>query len=301
MNFFLQRSNMKILFYNNHENRLRAGWRILIFSALLMSGVLLFSTLTGGSLSFSIFMALFILPLIWFAAKKLDKRSIRNYGFAPSRSWVRDFAAGNIMAAVSMSCILLISLGMDWVRIDKVQFRFFDIQFIIGIFYTLVLMTAVSIWEEIYFRSFLITNLKEGLYLRVWGNRGAVMLAVIFSSLIFGLMHYWNPNAGWTSTLNISIAGMVFAYPYIVTNSIAIPIGMHLSWNYFQGVVFGFPVSGTTFEHILMTVDVTGPEVFTGGRFGPEAGAAGLIGLMILLICNGIYLSRYCKQKLSVR
>ncbi|WP_158278697.1 CPBP family intramembrane glutamic endopeptidase [Rhodohalobacter mucosus] len=283
---------MKILFYNNHENRLRAAWRILIFSVLLLSGMLLFSVLTSGSSAFSIFMALFIVPLIWFAAKKLDKRSIRNYGLSLSGSWVRDFAAGNIMAAASMTFLFLISLTMDWVRIDAFQFHF-DIQFISGLLYLLLLMTAVSVWEEIYFRGFLITNLKEGLYLRSWGNRGAVLLAVLISSVFFGLMHSWNPNADWASTLNISIAGLVFAYPYIVTNSIAIPIGMHLSWNFFQGAVFGLPVSGTTFEHILMTVDVTGPEVFTGGQFGPEAGAAGLIGLMMLLICNRVYLSRF--------
>ena len=288
---------MKILFHNPYENRLRAGWRILIFSALLLSGLVFFSALTRGSIGFSIYMALFILPLMGFAARKLDKRPLRSYGYPASGSWLRDFAAGNLMAAVSMSSILCISLGMDWITIETIQLHFFDIQFINGILYSLILMTAVSMWEELYFRSYLITNLKEGFYLRIWGNRGAVLLAAILSSLFFGMMHLWNPNAGWFSTLNISIAGMVFAYPYIVTNSIAIPIGMHLSWNYFQGVVFGFPVSGSMFEHVLLTIEITGPEVFTGGQFGPEAGAAGLLGLMILLMCNEIYLSRYYKKK----
>jgi uncharacterized protein len=296
-----QRSIMKTLFYNDFENRLRAGWRIVIFSCVLMAGIALFSTVTGGSFGFALFMALFVLLLIWFASARLDKRPVQEYGIKKSKKWFRDFAAGNLMAAVSMSCIVIISLGMGWLKIEEFNYNLLDMQLLGGLLFTLIVMTAVSIWEEIYFRSFLITNLKEGLHFRIWGKTGAVMLAVVISSGIFGLMHFWNPNANLASTLNISIAGMVFAYPYIITNSIAIPIGMHLSWNYFQGAVFGLPVSGNLFDQMLMVVDVTGPEAFTGGSFGPEAGAAGLLGLMILLTCNEIYLSRFYRNKPHTR
>jgi hypothetical protein len=48
-------------------------------------------------------------------------------------------------------------------------------------------------------------------------------------------------------------------------------MGLHLGWNFFEGPVFGFPVSGTSsFRLIRHTVD--GPTTLTGGQFGPEAG-----------------------------
>jgi uncharacterized protein len=287
---------MKALFYNKFENRLRAGWRILIISSFLLAAIVIFSFLSGSGAAFAFPLSIAVLLLLWFASKKLDKRPFSEYGFAFSKTWFRDFAAGNIMAGAAMSVIVLIKLSMDWMVIDDVQFNFMNAGFIGGLLYILVLMLAVSIWEEAYFRSYLITNFKEGIHFKWLGNSAPVLIAVVLSSLIFGLLHAGNPNASWISTLNISIAGMVFAYPYIITKSIAIPIGMHLSWNYFQGAVFGLPVSGNQFDQIFMVVSVTGPEVFTGGSFGPEAGAAGLLGLMVLLTLNEVYITAFCKK-----
>jgi hypothetical protein len=63
---------------------------------------------------------------------------------------------------------------------------------------------------------------------------------------------------------------------------------MHISWNFFQGHVFGFPVSGNTASEatILETAD-RGPGLWTGGAFGPEAG---LIILPASLVAAGAIL-----------
>lgn len=210
-----------------------------------------------------------------------------------NRKWLIDFAAGNLMAAAAMGVIVLISLSMGWMAIHDVRYNFLDFAFTYSMGFTLTVMIGVSVWEETYFRGYLITNLKEGFRNRAISRSGAVVAAVLVSSLIFGLLHAGNPNASWISTLNISIAGLVFAYPYIVTKSLAIPVGMHLSWNYFQGAVFGLPVSGSQFDQMLMVTEITGPETFTGGTFGLEAGAAGLFGLMVLLTLNEVYITLF--------
>ena len=287
---------MKTIFYNKFENRLRSGWRILIISTLLFSSIALFSVLLGGSYSFAFPLAFVMIALLWFASKKIDKRTYSEFGISVSKKWFLDFLAGNVMAAVAMGIIVIIQLSMNWMLIEEFQFNFLDTTFTGGLLFTLLLMLAVSIWEETYFRSYLITNIKEGTHFKWVGNSGATLLAVVLSSAFFGIMHFGNPNATWISTLNISVAGMVFAYPYIITKSIAIPIGMHLSWNYFQGAVFGLPVSGSQFDQIFMVVSVTGPDVFTGGNFGPEAGAAGLLGLMILVTLTESYITTFYKR-----
>jgi uncharacterized protein len=287
---------MKQFFYSRYDDRLRMPWRVLLISTLLFSAIIVFSLLHGAGYGFTIPVACTMMLLLWFAAKKVDNRPFSDFGFEWSGKWVRDFVSGNLMAGAAMGTIVLIGLGMDWMTVESIQFTSLSGSFVWGVVWILVVMIAVSVWEEAYFRSYLITNFSEGFQGRFLGKDNAVLLAVIASSAIFGLMHYGNPNAGWISTLNISIAGMVFAYPYITTRSIAIPLGMHLSWNYFQGVIFGLPVSGNQFDHMLIIVDVTGPEVFTGGDFGPEAGAAGLLGLMVLLTLNEIYISRFYKK-----
>ena len=240
---------------------------------------------------FTIVLALVMIGILWIGSRKIDRRPISEYGIKFNSRWVKDFFAGNILAALAMGGIVLIHIAMDWIDISLRQFLQPPEGFYLGLGITLVFMVAVSFWEETYFRGYLIRNLEEGLHFKKTGKSLAVIGAVVISSLFFGFTHLGNPNASWISTLNISIAGMVFAYPYIITKSLAIPLGMHLSWNYFQGAVFGLPVSGNQFEHMLMVAETTGPETFTGGNFGPEAGAAGLLGLMILLTLNEIYLT----------
>ena len=285
-----------MIFYNRYENRLRMIWRVLIVTTVLMAAIVLFSYVSTTGYGFTIPLAVTMMLLLWFASKKVDKRPYSDYGFEFTGTWFRDFAAGNLMAALAMAAIVSISLGMDWMVIESFRTSSISASFISGLSYILVVMIAVSIWEEAYFRSYLISNFTEGFQGRWMYMGGATLIAVLLSSMVFGLLHYGNPNASWVSTLNITIAGMVFAYPYIVTKSIAIPVGMHLSWNYFQGAVFGLPVSGNQFDQTLMVVDVTGPEVFTGGSFGPEAGAAGLLGLMILLTLNEVFITRFYKK-----
>ena len=100
--------------------------------------------------------------------------------------------------------------------------------------------------------------------------------AVVLSSVVFGLAHIFNPNAGWISTLGIIAAGFFLAFGYLRTRQLWLPIGLHIGWNFFLGPVFGFPVSGLEPFHLL-GLNVSGPDLITGGAFGPEAGLVGLV------------------------
>ena len=287
---------MRTIFYNDNEKRFRAGWRILITTMLAFSILILLAAFIPWQLGFQVVLAAAVLLVLFFASKNIDKRSFHEFGFELNQSWFKDFLAGNGMAIIAMGAIVLFARQMGWFTLVGVDFTLFEPKFLIGLFSSLLFMIAVSVWEEAYFRSYLITNIKEGMQFNRLDNRIPIVIAVLLSSFIFGFAHITNPNASVISSLNITLAGIVLAYPYIVTKSIAIPVGMHLSWNYFQSVVFGLPVSGQPLEPSILRFETPGPEIYTGGNFGPEAGIIGLLGLIFMWSLSYFYIVRFYKK-----
>ncbi len=71
------------------------------------------------------------------------------------------------------------------------------------------------------------------------------------------------------------------------------PIGYHIAWNFFQGNVFGFNVSGTT-VHGIYNIYALKNNVLTGASFGPEGGILTTIVIVIgLLIVSKIKLNEH--------
>jgi hypothetical protein len=120
---------------------------------------------------------------------------------------------------------------------------------------------AVSVPEEIVFR---------GVILRISEERLGTWLALLFSSLWFGLVHMDNPNAGLWEGLAIAVfAGPLLGACYLVTRRLWLAIGAHALWNLAEGGIFGTTVSGYEVPGILVS-RMSGPEWLTGGAFGPE-------------------------------
>ena len=103
---------------------------------------------------------------------------------------------------------------------------------------------------------------------------------VILSSLIFALMHLGNPNVSVMAVLGLIAAGFFLAFGYLRTRHLWLPIGLHIGWNFFEGTVFGFQVSGLDIYRLIEQT-VQGPQIFTGGEFGPEAGLILIPGLAL--------------------
>ena len=83
------------------------------------------------------------------------------------------------------------------------------------------------------------------------------------------------------SFLNIFLAGVFLSLGFILTGELALPIGLHIAWNFFQGAVFGFPVSGVAGGQPVH-IDRAGKHWLDDWRcFGPEAGGIGILAMLL--------------------
>lgn len=287
------------IFINPNENRLRAGWRVLLQLFLMVFFVGLGTYLipfihnNPGRLINVIPSFIGTLISIWIAARLLDKRPIREYGLRINKKWWREFGAGILIGIITFGVIFLLEWSLNWIEITNFGWeRASSTPFIVLLAGYFGAMLLVGFYEEMFSRGYQILNLVEGLRFEKVGTRGAVFIAVLITSSLFGMLHAGNPNASIISVFNIMLAGFVLAIPYLLTGSLAISIGLHFSWNFAQGGIFGFPVSGINFRTSILQIEQNGTELWTGGAFGPEAGAIGIIGMALLIGLSMAYIHR---------
>jgi membrane protease YdiL (CAAX protease family) len=209
---------------------------------------------------------------VWLAGRFLDRRAFSDFGFHLGGGWWLDLLFGMALGALLISTIFLVELGLGWVEVVGV-FETFGGPFALSVLLPVAVYLCIGFSEETVSRGYQLKNAAEGLDYPALGPRGAVLLAWVLSSAFFGLLHADNPGATFASTLNIVLAGLMLGFGYVISGELAIPIGLHITWNFFQGAVYGLPVSGFgPFGATFLVTEQTGPKAWTGGPFGPEAG-----------------------------
>jgi uncharacterized protein len=303
---------MESPFWNREEKRPRAVWRLLLhtiflFTALFvlnMPVVFLAAILSGpgefmgGSgdidqlladlissspllvILSAVFTLLAFLVATWLAARKLDKRRFASYGFHFSRLWRLDLLFGLALGALLMLGIFAFQLSLGWVEVTG-TFTAPGTNFAAGISAAAVLFIGVGIQEELLSRGYHLRNIAEGSNHPSLSSRAALLIGYAVSSALFGVLHILNPNTSLISTTNLLLAGLFLGLGYLLTGELGIPIGLHITWNFFQGNVFGFPVSGSQLGVTFIQIRQGGPELWTGGPFGPEAGLIGIAAMLV--------------------
>jgi len=229
----------------------------------------------------------------YLSGKWFDRRMPKQFGITFSRVWWVDFIFGLVLGAVLMTLIFLFGLLTGAVRVVSFYHSYSGSgPFISGFLQSLLFYVLVGFYEELFSRGYHLINLAEGLNHKIIGKKGALIIAIIISSVLFGLLHLTNPHANWVSTLNISLSGVFLGLGMFMTGSLAIPIGLHITWNFFQGNVFGFPVSGVSTGATLIVTQSVGAQWLTGGLFGPEAGVMGLAAMGIGAVITLLWIRR---------
>jgi membrane protease YdiL (CAAX protease family) len=115
----------------------------------------------------------------------------------------------------------------------------------------------------------------RGWALQEVGAKYGTWIGILVSSAGFALAHSLNPNLSPISVLNLFLIGIFLALYALFEGSLWGVFAWHAVWNWAQGNVFGYQVSGLIFGGgALVDLQEAGPDAITGGPFGPEGGLA---------------------------
>lgn len=268
------RSGLHTVLYGPYG--LRAGWRILGY--LLLSagvGVMLASIAAaiGGKVaalaSFPVMLGSAILAG-WGMLALVDRRRPGALGFALDPAAVKDSAAGlGIGGAMLGAAVLLLAVASmaRWVADDGTVS-----EYVAALATSFVFFAVAAAAEEAVFRGYAFQALVQGV--GVWP-------ATLASSALFAYLHAGNPNVTPGALANIFLAGVMLAVAYLRTRSLWFATAVHLGWNWTMASLLDFPVSGLVRDMPLYTARETGPDWVTGGSFGPEAGIAASLTILL--------------------
>jgi membrane protease YdiL (CAAX protease family) len=209
----------------------------------------------------------------------LDRASLAGLGLRLTRSGLVHLVLGFGLGALLMGAIFLLELALSGYALKAGPGRAIAVAEIAATLVALITFLCVAVSEEVLARGYVLQTLE-----RQWG----VAVALALSSTLFGLLHLGNPSSSLFSAAALVVAGLLLGAGYLVTRDLWLAIGLHWSWNFFQGPVLGFPVSGLS-GLSLLDVEPIGPEWLTGGAFGPEAS---LLALAVEALAAGALLHR---------
>lgn len=224
------------------------------------------SELVVGILSLSVAL------LMTYMYLKFEKRSLKDIGVRFHNNWYKMLIRGCILGISSIMIIFAAILVSGLAAIRGLTIN--DVSAIImklaeGL---MLYLTAVAFAEELLTRGYIYHFLK---------TRFTIAGSILITSLIFSLMHIFNPNVTPLALFNIFLAGILLNLLVLKDGDIWSAVGFHFGWNYTMGIIFASPVSGGRVEGIIK-LSFRGHELLTGGVFGVEGGIICTVVLAML-------------------
>lgn len=236
-------------------------------------------------LYYELFSFVIILFLFIFWVKVIEKNALSSLGFV-KRNWLKYLVWGILLSLLQMGVIALVYQvgGIGSFELNELSLE--PILFILGLFPFWLLQGGT---EEVATRGWLLTRIAA---------RTNLPLAIVISSSLFGILHMGNAGVTFLSVLNIILDGVLAALLFIYTDSIWLVVAQHGTWNYVQGNLLGFQVSGTGADASIFSFTMgDGPDWLTGGAFGAEGSIITTLVLLVSLVI--VYLLGERKERVD--
>ena len=223
-------------------------------------------------LYYELFSFVIILFLFIFWVKVIEKNTLSSLGFV-KRNWLKYLVWGIVISLIQMGVIALVYQlsGIGSFELNELSLE--PLLFIIGLFPFWLLQGGT---EEVATRGWLLTRIAA---------RTNLPFAIAISSSLFGILHLGNAGVTFLSVLNIILDGVLAGLLLIYTDSIWLVVAQHGTWNYVQGNLLGFQVSGTGADASIFSFTMgSGPDWLTGGAFGAEGSIITTLVLLVSLV-----------------
>lgn len=278
-------------------NGIRAGWRVLIFAAImgafafllgfavrllgigqLQAGV---STITplGLSILEGTILLFTVVPALIMAV--IEHRKFGDYGLPARFAFRKDFWIGSLIGFLAISTALIAIFALHGFRLAGLAIHGNTI--IVAIASWSAAFVVVGLAEEFAFRGYLQFTLTTGM--GFWPS--AILL-----SLLFGLAHAGNPGESKFGLLSVVCFGLLFCLFLRRTGNLWWAVGFHAGWDWGQTFFYGVSDSGLPAYQNLFNSSFSGPRWLTGGSVGPEAS----IFTPLTLLLVAILFSRFYRE-----
>ena len=252
---------------------MRWGWRLLLFVSLVFAIAAVLGRLTiwlvgpAPDVTRTFVRGLLIglpaaLVASWVMMSAVESRSLAALGLIPADfivDSVRGVLAGGLLVAGALG-VLAITGALRWEFVPVAPAVWLG-----SISKMALILGLAAFLEEILFR---------GYALQLTGEALGPVLGIGLSAVIFSAAHATNPGVGSLALFNTALAGILLGIVYWRTFSIWLVTGVHLGWNGAMSQAADLPVSGLVLGSPALQATVAGPEIWTGGSYGPEGGLA---------------------------
>lgn len=184
--------------------------------------------------------------------------------------FVKETLFGIALGSLSISTVMLVLYLAGYYQVVSINSN------VLFLLFPLIALTLTATLEELIFR---------GVLYRIVESKLGTNLALIISGSIFGFMHLSNEHATMVSVLGAGIGGVIAGMMFNVTKRLWLPISFHALWNFMQ-VFYGASMSGMDefVPYSLLKGRLQGPDIMTGGLFGPENSVITILLTFILFI-----------------
>lgn len=221
------------------------------------------------TLGLGLLTAVLTLTLYWWVVRLTEGGTVTD---VTRKGVFAGLGGGTLVGVLLFACVIVNIAFLGYYKVDGMG----SLTGAVGLF---GFMAAAAVTEEVLFRGVLFRFIERG---------AGTWIAVVVSSVLFGLWHLPNPNASLLGIAIITVgAGGLLAVAYMATRSLWLPIGIHFGWNFAASAIFSTEVSGNGTPAGLLDATTSGPLLVTGGDFGPEAS---LYSLVFLVLATVVYL-----------
>lgn len=214
----------------------------------------------------------------WLFMAYINKQPFKALGFA-WKGYSNDAYTGFLVGIITLAIGTFILLFNKNISFTAGHFDGSDLLL------SILLFMVVAFIEEIAIRGYFLNNLMQNM--NKW-------LALAISAFVFTLLHLNNPDFGIIAFINVFIAGLFLGINYIYTKNLWFSIFLHFSWNFFQGPILGYKVSGIEFHSLFQQLQ-NGPNILTGGSFGFEGSVVSALLQLVAIACLAWYYSKRSK------